>query len=116
MSQVLSRAHAVLWFENDTFFVKDVKSANGTYVNEERVECDQRKQLVNEDMVRFGTDVVDQGECHRCVVAKVRLLPPGQKEPPDWSTQSPVVALASRDTVNIPKGSPSLLFTYLFNT
>ena len=48
----ISRHHAWIKVEGEDFMVFDVGSANGTYVNDERVENPRRLQ--NGDVVRFG--------------------------------------------------------------
>jgi hypothetical protein len=48
----VSRQHAWVKAEGEDFFVFDVGSANGTFVNDERVEEPHR--LENGDVVRFG--------------------------------------------------------------
>lgn len=48
----VSRNHAWIKAEGDSFLVFDVGSANGTFVNDRRVEDPQR--LVNGDTIRFG--------------------------------------------------------------
>ena len=47
-----SARHAVLTFENDRYFVVDVGSTNGTFVNGARVTTPRR--LTNGDIVRVG--------------------------------------------------------------
>lgn len=47
----VSRDHAVILFENDEFFVVDQGSAQGTFVNGERV---QRAKLQANDRLEFG--------------------------------------------------------------
>jgi len=85
-AKVLSRAHAVLWFESNAFFVKDVNSANGTAVNGRRLAPEARQKLEDGDVIQFGADVfVDARERHRCVVANIKLLFPNDPENDlDW--------------------------------
>ncbi|HUP66104.1 MAG TPA: FHA domain-containing serine/threonine-protein kinase [Thermoanaerobaculia bacterium] len=49
----VSRRHARITVTDSTFLVEDLKSANGTYVNNTRVE---RANLKPGDVVRFGAD------------------------------------------------------------
>ena len=35
--KVLSRNHALLWYENGKFYLQDTKSSNGTFVNNQRL-------------------------------------------------------------------------------
>ena len=48
----ISRHHAWVKAEGDAFLVFDVGSANGTFVNDERVEAP--RELQSGDSVRFG--------------------------------------------------------------
>jgi pSer/pThr/pTyr-binding forkhead associated (FHA) protein len=48
----VSRQHAWIKAEGEDFSVFDVGSANGTFVNDERVE--EPRRLENGDVVRFG--------------------------------------------------------------
>lgn len=34
---VLSRNHALIWYENGKFYLQDTKSSNGTFVNNQRL-------------------------------------------------------------------------------
>src|SRR5437763_17216138 len=53
---VVSRRHAVLRIKNDeavpSFALEDLKSSNGTFVNNERIEG--VRELLTEDTVEFG--------------------------------------------------------------
>jgi hypothetical protein len=51
-SDRVSRRHAVVRFENNVFYVQDLGSSNGTFVNDNRVQGQQALQ--DGDMVRFG--------------------------------------------------------------
>ena len=35
--RVVSRKHAVIWYKNDVLFLRDLSSANGTYINNKQV-------------------------------------------------------------------------------
>jgi pSer/pThr/pTyr-binding forkhead associated (FHA) protein len=48
----VSRHHAWIKAEGESFVVFDVGSANGTFVNDEQVQ--EPRQLANQDIVRFG--------------------------------------------------------------
>lgn len=51
----ISRKHAALLFRDDHVWVKDLKSTNGTFVNEwERVEQEQEIELHDGDMLQFA--------------------------------------------------------------
>jgi pSer/pThr/pTyr-binding forkhead associated (FHA) protein len=49
-----SRQHAVVYLENNTLGVEDLNSANGTYVNRERVLPGQRTMLKKDDCIQIG--------------------------------------------------------------
>jgi pSer/pThr/pTyr-binding forkhead associated (FHA) protein len=49
----VSRRHARITLSGTTYVLEDLKSANGTYVNNTRVE---RAKLKPGDVVRFGAD------------------------------------------------------------
>jgi len=51
----ISRAHAVLGFDADGFFVEDLGSTNGTQVNGARVD---RQRLKNDDEIQMGKLVI----------------------------------------------------------
>lgn len=36
-SKVLSRSHAEIWVDDQKVYIKDTKSSNGTYLNDERL-------------------------------------------------------------------------------
>jgi len=87
--KVLSRSHAVIWFENDKvsplnklpsclqaaqntdppilsklkFFIKDTCSSNGTFINNNRLspanEDSPVKEIHSNDIIQFGVEVVD---------------------------------------------------------
>ncbi len=48
----VSREHAALLFSKGEFFIEDLESSNGTYVNDKRVK---RAKLGPSDVVRIGT-------------------------------------------------------------
>ena len=52
--KVLSREHASLLFSNGNFYVKDLKSSNGTSLNEVQVVPEVLYKLAHNDVVQFG--------------------------------------------------------------
>ena len=50
-SQFISRFHAELFFNAGTWWVKDLESANGVFVNSERISC---AQLNNHYILQLG--------------------------------------------------------------
>jgi sigma-B regulation protein RsbU (phosphoserine phosphatase) len=66
-----SRVHARIVAENGAYFIEDLKSRHGVYVNGERIE---RRQLANSDRVDFGFQdsyklvfTLEEGEIHRII-------------------------------------------------
>lgn len=53
LSDTVSRQHAEIIYENDTFYLVDVGSKRGTYVNDQRIE---RCALHHQDRLRIGGD------------------------------------------------------------
>lgn len=84
--KVLSRNHALLWFEDGKFLLKDTRSSNGTFVNTERLskscEESQPREVFSGDTVQFGVDVVENSRnlTHGCVIATLRLFLPNGRE------------------------------------
>ncbi len=50
----VSRLHARLLYENRTFFIEDLNSVNGTYLNGDPLEPSLKTPLKNADELRFG--------------------------------------------------------------
>jgi Ca-activated chloride channel homolog len=68
-SDKVSRAHAAIFAQRGRFFVIDLGSANGTWVNKKRV---QTKELMHDDIISVASDVAfryrEQHEDRRLVV------------------------------------------------
>ncbi|XP_032219803.1 sarcolemmal membrane-associated protein isoform X1 [Nematostella vectensis] len=97
--KVLSRNHAILWFQDGKFFLQDTKSSNGTYVNNVRLskgsEESEPRELRSGDIVQFGVDVVENSKkvTHGCIIANVTLfLPDGQEAIRSSSTKGSSVS------------------------
>ncbi|KJH45189.1 FHA domain protein [Dictyocaulus viviparus] len=77
--KVLSRNHAVLSYRNGGFFLRDTKSSNGTFVNNERLavtgEESEARQIFSGDIVQFGVEIVENTNkvAHGCIYAMVQL-------------------------------------------
>ena len=50
-SQFISRFHAELYFDAGTWWIKDLESANGVFVNSERISC---AQLNDQSILKLG--------------------------------------------------------------
>ncbi|CAL4064336.1 unnamed protein product, partial [Meganyctiphanes norvegica] len=84
--KVLSRNHALLWYENGKFYLQDTKSSNGTFVNNQRLskgsEESAPREVCSGDIVQFGVDVMENSRkvTHGCIVATLKLyMPDGQE-------------------------------------
>ncbi|XP_015592287.1 sarcolemmal membrane-associated protein [Cephus cinctus] len=84
--KVLSRNHALLWYNAGKFYLKDTKSSNGTFVNNQRLSLSgdesSDREVCSGDIVQFGVDVVENTKkvTHGCIVATLRLYLPDGKE------------------------------------
>merc|ERR1711892_38549 len=78
--KVLSKAHALLLFEDEKFYLLDTGSSNGTFVNNIRLSKASQKSELTEvftgDMLKFGADVLDKSRnvTQKCVMMKVQLF------------------------------------------
>ena len=52
---VLSRHHAKVFFENGSWYVQDLDSANGSFFRGKQLAPNVKAELVNGDIVHFGT-------------------------------------------------------------
>ncbi|CAD5115584.1 DgyrCDS4545 [Dimorphilus gyrociliatus] len=84
--KVLSRNHALLWYENNKFYLQDTKSSNGTFVNSHRLSKGSEESLPYEihsgDILQFGVDVMENSKrvTHSCIIASVQLFHPDGTE------------------------------------
>ncbi|KZV94810.1 SMAD/FHA domain-containing protein, partial [Exidia glandulosa HHB12029] len=69
-TKVLSRQHAEVWEEDGKIWIKDVKSSNGTFVNQIRLSQEgvesEPFELHTDDIVEFGIDIV--GEDNKTII------------------------------------------------
>jgi regulator of replication initiation timing len=97
--RVLSRSHAVVWYDNGKFFIKDTKSSNGTFVNDRRLsrsgEESAQYELKSGDIVQFGVNVEGPSRVtHGCIIGSIQLyignkeLPSRDESPQDHLRQS----------------------------
>lgn len=56
--KTVSRRHARLWFENGRWYLADMQSANGTFVNNVRLQPNQPVLLNDGDIINFGDEIV----------------------------------------------------------
>ncbi|XP_037914910.1 sarcolemmal membrane-associated protein [Hermetia illucens] len=80
--KVLSRNHAVIWYSDGKFYIKDTRSSNGTFINEQRISQSEPEELHFGDIIKFGVDVVENSrqEVHGCIIASVKLYLPDGRE------------------------------------
>merc|ERR1711981_424243 len=84
--KVLSRNHALLWYETGKFYLQDTKSSNGTFVNNQRLSKGSEESLPREvcsgDILQFGVDVMENSRkvTHGCIIATLKLFLPDGKE------------------------------------
>lgn len=52
----VSKEHASVFYEENEFWIEDLESTNGTYVNGKRIE--HRAALRNEDLIKIGTMIL----------------------------------------------------------
>ena len=56
--RTVSRRHARLWFDTNRWYIADMQSANGTLVNNQRIQPNQGIPLNDGDMINFGDEIV----------------------------------------------------------
>ncbi|CAH1783910.1 unnamed protein product [Owenia fusiformis] len=98
--KVLSRNHALIWYEEGRFFLQDTKSSNGTFVNSQRLskgsEESPPREIMSGDVIQFGVDVMENSRrvTHSCIIASLQLFyPDGREAKPsgDGGTFSPTI-------------------------
>lgn len=52
---VVSRVHAKIWQEEGSFYVMDLNSMNGTFLNGERLEANEKREIRPSDEVAFAS-------------------------------------------------------------
>lgn len=52
----VSRLHARITREDNTFFIEDLNSTNGTYLNDKELEYHEPQELKPDDRIRFGVE------------------------------------------------------------
>lgn len=104
--KVLSRNHALLWYETGKFYLQDTKSSNGTFVNNQRLskgsEESPPREVCSGDILQFGVDVMENSRkvTHGCIIATLKLYLPDGKEAkasPSIVNSSPGAAIPAQD-------------------
>ncbi|XP_063978630.1 sarcolemmal membrane-associated protein [Diachasmimorpha longicaudata] len=84
--KVLSRNHALLWYNGGKFYLQDTRSSNGTFINNERLSStgiqSKATEVCSGDIVQFGVDVMESTRkvTHGCIIATLKLFLPDGKE------------------------------------
>ncbi|PSS13098.1 hypothetical protein M430DRAFT_105359 [Amorphotheca resinae ATCC 22711] len=92
-SKVVSRRHCEFWYSGGRWFIKDVKSSSGTFLNHIRLSSpgtESKPFPVNDgDIVQLGIDFKGGEEMiFRCVKIKVELNKGWQSAPSSFNVQS----------------------------
>ena len=88
-------------------YIRDTKSSNGTFVNDEKLGPQEPRQLVTGDTLQLGVDVVETNTAaHKCVVLKVVVTAPGEQ-----ISDSPLeAAAAALEPVEVAAVPPAVLW------
>ncbi|KAK9354914.1 hypothetical protein V1523DRAFT_406784 [Lipomyces doorenjongii] len=83
-SKVVSRSHAEIWVENGQWFVKDVKSSSGTFLNHIRLspacQLSQAFPIKDGDIIQLGMDFRGGSEeVYKCVKMRLEINRSWQK-------------------------------------
>jgi pSer/pThr/pTyr-binding forkhead associated (FHA) protein len=85
-SKVVSRRHCEFWFEKGKWYIKDVKSSSGTFLNHIRLSApgtESKPYPINDgDIVQLGIDFKGGEEMiYRCVKMRIELNRGWQAKP-----------------------------------
>jgi pSer/pThr/pTyr-binding forkhead associated (FHA) protein len=85
-SKVVSRRHCEFWYDDGRWYIRDVKSSSGTFLNHIRLSqagMESRPFVVNDgDIVQLGIDFKGGEEMiFRCVKMRVELNRNWQNKP-----------------------------------
>lgn len=73
----ISRHHAVIGYQSEDFYLADVGSSNGTWLNQQRLTVGERYLLQDGDVIRLGSLMVE------FFISSQRLVPPTDVRPMD---------------------------------
>lgn len=105
----VSGKHAAIHNENGEFFLEDIGSRNGTFLNKEQVTT--RVKLKHNDMIQFG-DAVSKLDCPESVPA----APPTPVAAPPTPAPAPTPVAAPAATSAAPINPPSTMDGEMFGT
>ncbi len=85
-SKVVSRRHCEFWFEKGKWYIRDVKSSSGTFLNHIRLSApatESKPYPINDgDIVQLGIDFKGGEEMiYRCVKMRIELNRGWQAKP-----------------------------------
>lgn len=85
-SKVVSRRHCEFWFEQNKWYIRDVKSSSGTFLNHIRLSApgtESKPFPINDgDIVQLGIDFKGGEEMiYRCVKMRIELNRGWQAKP-----------------------------------
>ncbi|XP_063674708.1 myosin-2 heavy chain-like isoform X11 [Bolinopsis microptera] len=101
--KVLSRSHAVLWYQDGSIWIKDTASSNGTFINNTRLsrggEESEPFRISSGDEIQFGVDVMEAKKkdggnpiTHGCIIAKATVIIPDVMLPnPNYVINNPML-------------------------
>lgn len=107
--KVLSRNHALLWYEAGKFYLQDTKSSNGTFVNNQRLskgsEESPPREVCSGDILQFGVDVMENSRkvTHGCIIATLTLYLPDGKE----AKASPTIVNSTNNSAMLSLSLPT---------
>ncbi|KAI1715513.1 FHA domain-containing protein [Ditylenchus destructor] len=105
--KVLSRNHAIMWYEDGQFLIKDTRSSNGTFVNNERLsnsgEESGPRVLRSGDILQLGVEIVDNAKkvASGCVTCIVTLINEKGEECGDAGSSGSVSQMAADHPSNL---------------
>jgi pSer/pThr/pTyr-binding forkhead associated (FHA) protein len=68
----LSMSHGRISYHKGNFYIDDLKSRNGTYLNDTRIR-NMPKKLEDGDLLRLGVDVIENGKKYPCMSANISI-------------------------------------------
>eukprot|EP00092_Neocalanus_flemingeri_P001537 GFUD01001639.1.p1 GENE.GFUD01001639.1~~GFUD01001639.1.p1 ORF type:complete len:552 (+),score=175.64 GFUD01001639.1:52-1707(+) len=99
-SKVLSRSHAVISYKGDKFYIQDLNSSNGTFINKFNMEPMREEEIYSEDVLQFGTRV----GLHDPVRVRVDLFcPKGEKFATRGTDCEDLGTITERDILELNK-------------
>ncbi|KAI1421424.1 SMAD/FHA domain-containing protein [Xylaria sp. FL1777] len=99
-SKVVSRRHCEFWFEKGKWYIRDVKSSSGTFLNHIRLSApatESKPYPINDgDIVQLGIDFKGGEEMiYRCVKMRIELNRGWQAKPNTFKDLTSTAAAAS---------------------